>query len=180
MQSLLTEGDPEIHEVTLYADQEQIALARSVLNRGRVCVACKEVFQYKNSLGRMQCKMHIDFKGDKACKPVKSFDRDREQFRWSCCGQYDPKIVFEYNHDIFGRFDTNIKSSPFYTRSGIGMPEAVACVPCDHRTTNDLDALQPIDVRQIAAILPELTDDLLGLKGFDKERMRIHRFQKQS
>ena len=60
------------------------------------------------------------------------------------------------------------------------MPEAVACVPCDHRTTNDLDALQSIDVRQIAAILPELTDDLLGLKGFDKEGMRIHRFQKQS
>ena len=73
MQSLLTEGDREIHDVTLYADQEQIALARSVLNRGRVCVACKEVFQYKNSLGRMQCKMHIDFKGGNACKLCQAF-----------------------------------------------------------------------------------------------------------
>ena len=174
MQSLRSEEDPNIDKVTLYANQEVIRDAIEILNRGRVCIECQQLFTYRESLGKFQCKKHIDYKQGNVCLPVKTFDSISERFQWSCCGRYDMKVVYTPNNDVFQSFYTNIARVPFSTGSRrfydkpIGhLPVASGCIPCDHRISDDLT---DIEINNIAAILPYLDGDLLNLPGFDKEK----------
>tara|TARA_B100000161_G_scaffold214786_1_gene159709 strand:+ start:1990 stop:2838 length:849 start_codon:yes stop_codon:yes gene_type:complete len=180
MESLRSEEDPNIDKVTLYANQEVIRDAIEILNRGRVCIECQQLFTYRESLGKFQCKKHIDYKQGNVCLPVKTFDSISERFQWSCCGRYDMRVVYTPNNDVFQSFYTNIARVPFSTGSRrfydkpIGhLPVAPGCIPCDHRISDDLSE---IVINDIAAILPYLDGDLLTLTGFDKDEMIIRRF----
>lgn len=180
MESLRSEEDPNIDKVTLYANQEVIRDAIEILNRGRVCIECQQLFTYRESLGKFQCKKHIDYKQGDVCLPVKTFDSISERFQWSCCGRYDMRVVYTPNNDVFQSFYTNIARVPFSTGSRrfydkpIGhLPVAPGCIPCDHRISDDLT---DIEINNIAAILPYLDGDLLTLPGFDKDEMIIRRF----
>ena len=180
MESLRSEEDPNIDKVTLYANQEVIRDAIEILNRGRVCIECQQLFTYRESLGKFQCKKHIDYKQGNVCLPVKTFDSISERFQWSCCGRYDMRVVYTPNNDVFQSFYTNIARVPFSTGSRrfydkpIGhLPVAPGCIPCDHRISDDLSE---IVINDIAAILPYLDGDLLTLPGFDKDEMIIHRY----
>ena len=180
MESLRSEEDPNIDKVTLYANQEVIRDAIEILNRGRVCIECQQLFTYRESLGKFQCKKHIDYKQGNVCLPVKTFDSISERFQWSCCGRYDMRVVYTPNNDVFQSFYTNIARVPFSTGSRrfydkpIGhLPVAPGCIPCDHRISDDLT---DIEINNIAAILPYLDGDLLTLPGFDKDEMIIRRF----
>lgn len=180
MESLRSEEDPNIDKVTLYANQEVIRDAIEILNRGRVCIECQQLFTYRESLGKFQCKKHIDYKQGNVCLPVKTFDSVSERFQWSCCGRYDMRVVYTPNNDVFQSFYTNIARVPFSTGSRrfydkpIGhLPVAPGCIPCDHRISDDLT---DIEINNIAAILPYLDGDLLTLPGFDKDEMIIRRF----
>ena len=154
--------------------------AIEILNRGRVCIECQQLFTYRESLGKFQCKKHIDYKQGDVCLPVKTFDSISERFQWSCCGRYDMRVVYTPNNDVFQSFYTNIARVPFSTGSRrfydkpIGhLPVAPGCIPCDHRISDDLT---DIEINNIAAILPYLDGDLLTLPGFDKDEMIIRRF----
>ena len=180
MQSLRSEEDPNIDKVTLYANQEVIRDAIEILNRGRVCIECQQLFTYRESLGKFQCTKHIDYKQGNVCLVVKTFDSISERFQWSCCGKHDMKVVYTPNNDVFQSFYTNIARVPFSTGSRrfydkpIGhLPVAPGCIPCDHRISDDLT---DIEINNIAAILPNLDGDLLNLPGFDKDEMIIRRF----
>ena len=180
MESLRSEEDPNIDKVTLYANQEVIRDAIEILNRGRVCIECQQLFTYRESLGKFQCKKHIDYKQGNVCLPVKTFDSISERFQWSCCGRYDMRVVYTPNNDVFQSFYTNIARVPFSTGSRrfydkpIGhLPVAPGCIPCDHRISDDLSE---IVINDIAAILPYLDGDLLTLPGFDKDNMIIRRY----
>lgn len=179
MQSLRSEEDPEIDNVNLYADQYTVKQAINILQKGRICIECNQYFQYKDALGKQQCRMHIDKSSGTPQPPVKTFDRASERFQWSCCKQRNIKPIYSKNNDVFQLFQTTINRNPYQMGNDpYNMPQAHGCVPCDHRITNDLQRLTPIHVHDIAAVLPSMTNDLLSIKGFDSTNMVLHRFKK--